>query len=1034
VSPSTGRGRIAAFALRQRRAVLLAVIGVCAAGIAAASSMPSGIYPDLRFPRIVVIAERGQDSVENVLVGVTRPLEEAVGAVPGISRVRSKTIRGACEMSIDLAPGSPASETLAQTRAAVASLLPSLPSGVKTTVELQTPAIFPVLSFDVGLDPSAMAGSLRDTADLRAWAETEVKPRLGRLDDVFRVTVQGSEERALVIEMDPDRLASAHLSLPDAVAATRAAQVVEAVGILERDHRRLQLLASNEPRTPADLADLPVAVRGEATVRLGDVATVRRGTLDPTMIVTGDGRKAVVVSVFMRVEGDVVALSDHVRTTLTEVAKEAPAGVRITPVYDQADLVRDSLASIREAIGIGMVLAVVILWAFLASWRLSLLSGLAIPISVLATFAGLRLLGQSLNLMSAGGIAVAIGLMIDDAIVVAENLARRLRSGVDRRACAREATAEVTGAVVGSSLTTVVVFLPLVLLEGVAGQFFTAMAVALSIGIFASLGVSLLLLPGLCSGPLGPKPGLRLTRGWVEAIATGHARVLGAALRHPRWTALALAAILAAGVVPSIVQKTGFLPAMDEGAFVLDYTMPVGTSLAETDSACRRIERVLGSVEGIRAFSRRTGAELGFFATEPNTGDFLVGLKPRDRRQRTSDAIVDEVRRRLEDEVPQAEVSFVRVLEDTINDLAGNPAPIEVKIFGPEYSAIRAAARGIADRLEKVPGVVDVVRDASDGTPEIEIRIDAHAAGRLGLSSTDVAEQLRMGIDGEEVGRVRTGERLIPVIARYANAVRKDPSRLAQTPVYTAVGTPIPASSVAAFLERSAPAELARENGQPLVSVEASLSGRDLGSVSRDVRALLASEPRTRGVRFELAGQAESQQRTFRNLLTVLSLAVGLVLLLLVVQFRSLRLPFVVLLAVPFALVGGLLSLRLLDLPLDVSGLMGLVMLIGLVVKNGIILLEYVAQLRAEGMPTLREALVAGSRTRLRPILMTSLTAIVALVPLALGIGAGSEIQRPLAVTIIGGLTVSTIFTLLVVPVAHLLVGEPGRDAHGAAS
>ncbi len=1022
-------GGVAGFALRQRRAIGLAAIGLCAWGAAALASLSSGIYPDLVFPRIVVVAERGEDAVDNLLVGVTRPLEAAVGGVPGVARVRSKTIRGACEMSIELAPGVPANEALAQTRAAVSSLLPSLPAGVRTTVELQTPSIFPVISFNVALDPKAVHGTIADVAELEAWTLAEVRARLSRIDDVFRVTVQGSDERAIVLEVDPARLAATHLSLSDAVRAMKDAQAIEAVGILERDHRRFQVLATSDPRTPEEFEALPLVLRDGTPLRLGDVARARKGTLDRTRIVTGDGADAVVVSVFMRAAGDVVALSDHVWETLRDVTRDAPAGVRIAPVYDQADLVRDALASIREAIGIGMVLAIAVLWAFLASPRLSLLAGLAIPISVLATFAGLRFLGQSLNLMSAGGIAVAIGLMIDDAIVVVENLARKLQAGGDRRACAREATREVTAAVVGSSLTTVVVFVPLVLLEGVVGQFFAAMAVALTLGILASLAVSLLLLPSLGAGRLGPSPGMRLTRGWVERIASAYERVLVPVLRHPRWAALALLLLLAAGVAPALEQETGFLPTMDEGAFVIDYTLPVGSSLAETDAACRRIERVLQNVPEVRAFSRRTGAELGFFATEPHTGDFLVGLVSRAARKRTSEQVVAQVRERLEREVPQAEVSFVQVLQDTINDLAGNPAPIEVRAFGPAYPELQAAARRMADALEGVPGIVDVVRDASDGSPEIDARVDGVAAVRLGLSVAEVASQMRTALEGEEVGRVRSGERLIPVIVRYPDDVRRDPARLAELPVWTAAGAAFPADAIARFVERTAPSELARENGQPVVTVSAGISGRDLGSVARDVRELLARWPRTPGVRFELAGQAQSQAHAFRNLATVLSLAVGLVLLLLVVQFRSLRLPLVVLAAVPYALVGGLLALRLMHLPLDVSGLMGLVMLVGLVVKNGIILLEYVAQLRLDCVPTLREALVRAARVRLRPILMTSLTAMVALVPLAAGLGTGSEIQRPLAVIIIGGLAVSTLLTLFVVPTAHALLGEPARDA-----
>ncbi len=1028
VQQAPGPGTIAAFALRNAKAIQFSALALCVWGVLALYLLPTGIYPDLTFPRIVVIAERGEDSVENVMIGVTRPLEEAVNAVPGLARVRSKTIRGACEMSLDFAPDTDLREALAQTRARIAALLPSLPPGVATTVEPQTPSLFPVLSFNVTLDAEEAArGPLRDGADLLQWARIELKPRLARVPDVFLVTVQGADERVILVEGDPRRMASARLSLGDLAGSIRESNAIGAVGRLERDHEQFQVLVSSELRGLDDIAGLPVATRAGVSVHLRDVAEVRSGLADRTRAVTGDGKDAVVVSLFLRNGGRITALSDRVREAIAEVSAALPAGVRIQRVYDQADLVRESIASVRDAIVLGMALAVAILWIFLGSWRLTLVASIAIPVSVLGTFAVLSALGESLNLMSLGGIAVAIGLIIDDAIVVVENIARGMRDDLDRGQSVIAATGEVVGAVVGSSLTTVVVFVPLVLFEGVVGQFFRAMAVALSLGILVSLLVSLTLTPILCAGRVGPRPGERSTRRWMDALAGAYERVIRRALRYPGLTALGLVAGACLGAWLAREQETGFLPHMDEGGFVLDYFMPVGTSLAETDGNCRSIEAVLLRTPEVLAFSRRTGAELGFFATEQFTGDFLVALKPAHSRARSSAEVVDGLREAFAREVPQIETEFVQVMEDTINDLAGNPAPIEVKVFGSEYRALQEAAATVAGKVEGIPGVVDVKSGVSFGSPEITYRLDLDAISRCGLTGEDVEAQLRMALLGEESSVLRRGEMLVPIVVRYPDRIRRDPTWLPSLPIFDRAGRVIPASLVSRVEERINVNELARENQQPLVSVTMHISQRDLGGVARDVRALLERLPRARGVRFELAGQVELQERAFRNLMVVIAIAIGLVLLLLIAQFRSYRLPAVIFLTLPFSQIGALLALRWTDTELNISACMGLLLLVGLVVKNGIILIDYTAQLRAGGGCTLEDALARAGRVRLRPILMTSLTAIMALFPLALNLGAGAELQRPLAIAVIGGLSVSTLFTLLVIPVAHLLLGEPAH-------
>jgi multidrug efflux pump subunit AcrB len=663
---------------------------------------------------------------------------------------------------------------------------------------------------------------------------------------------------------------------------------------------------------------------------------------------------------------------------------------------------------------------------------MTLIAGLAIPISVLLTLAIFPLVGESLNLMSLGGLAVAIGLIIDDAIVVIENVSRRAQAlAADaaprgRFAAISSATSEVIGAIVGSSLTTVVVFLPLSLLEGVVGQFFQSLCLALGISILASLVVSLVYTPLALLLPWFTPARATQPRRWMSGLQNGYARVAGRVLEHPWLAAIVLSATLVCAAAGLRNLPTGFLPEMDEGGFVLDYFLPVGSSLAETDAACRRIEKILLETPEVTSLSRRTGAELGFFATEQFTGDMLVGLKRASKRERSVFEVIDGLRERLAREVPQAEVEFIQVMQDTIADLAGNPQPIEVKLLGAEYPLLQRAADDVEKALGQIPGIVDVKNHVSFGSPELTWRPDALRAAQAGLSTEEIAAQTSAQLLGDVATRIQEGDRFVDVRVRYPERWRADRTVEGDGPalfVRGRDGVNVPLSSVASFARVLNENELERENLTPMVRVTAAVSGRDLGSASRAVEHAVLALERDPDVRVEFAGQAQSQKSAFRNLQQVFGIGGGLVFLLLVAQFRSIRLAIVLLLALPFGQLGGLYALRACEVPLNISSGMGLIMLVGLAVKNGIIMIEYAQQLRLDGRPEL-EAILEAARVRLRPILMTTFAAIAGLVPLALGVGAGSALQRPLAIAVIGGLFVSTLFTLIVVPLGCFVLAR----------
>ncbi len=1023
--------RIVEHARAHGRALFVLLGLLLAAGVHATSTSARSVYPQISFARIAVIAQRGEAPVRGMLAAVTRPIEQAISTVPDLVRVRSKTVRGASELNLDFRQGTDMREALALVRSRIGQA--GLPADVTLEVERQAPSLFPVLSFNVVPGPE-QAGDALARARLTDWAELELRPRIARLPDCFFVTLQSADRREYVFEADPRLLAQAGVALADLERTIASSDVVQAVGRSSSEGLQYQLLVDGRLRSSDELLLLCVPRSGAPPVALSALGRVLESTREETLVVTAGGQPGIVVSVFLRDGGRVTDLSAAVRAIEDEMRPRLPGGAHFAPVYDQSQLVDESVQGVRDAIALGALLSILVIFLFLGEWRITLVAGLSIPISVLLTLAAFPLLGESLNLMSLGGLAVAIGLVIDDAIVVGENIARKLAAlgpegahGRPVREAIAGGTAEVLGAIVGSSLTTVVVFLPLVLLEGVVGQFFRSLAVALGLSILASMLVSLVYAP-LCLLLPALTPRSSGERRWSAALRRGYARAARAVVERPLPAVVALLALLVLGIAGLGGLKTGFLPEMDEGGFVLDYNLPVGSSLAETDAACRRIERVLLDTPEVAALSRRTGAELGFFVTEPFTGDMLVGLVPRKQRQRSIFEVLDGLRGRLAREVPQAEVEFVQVMQDTINDMAGNPTPIEVKLFGADYPTLQRAADAVERELEHVPGIVDVKNHVSFGSPEISWRVDPAQAARLHLSTSEIADELSMQLLGKVATRIQEGERFVDVRLRYPDewrVPRIDPEGAA-VPLF--LGT-VPLGEVAHFVREVNENELERENQNPLVRVTASVSGTDLGSASRAVDARLAKLALDPSLRVVQGGQAESSKAAFENLLVVFAIAAGLVFLLLVLQFRSISLPLVIFLALPFGMLGGLYALRILGVALNVSSGMGLIMLVGLVVKNGIIMIEFAQDLARTGMPE-REALLEAASVRLRPILMTTVAAIAGLLPLASGLGAGSELQQPLAIAVIGGLLLSTLSTLFIVPLgcAWIATGRLARE------
>jgi len=1003
---------------RQRRFVYLVVGILSAAGIWAALRLPSAIYPELRFSRITIVAQGSPLGARQIVFSITRPLEEAVSIVPGVTRVRSHTIRGAAEIAVTFTPASDMDRALQLVRARVNQIQGALPSDLDIQIEQQTPSLFPILSYNV-------EGG--DAAALYDLARYEIKPLISRVPGVGRVDVQGSDVREIEVIADPARLIAHGISYGELADAIRRAITVQAVGRVAQDYRQYLIVTDQEAHAVADIGD--VVVRGGLHVR--DVATVQVGTEDHVRIIAGDGRPAALVNITRQLGGNSVAIADSVARIMAAIAPTLPPGVHLKPVYDQAELVRAAVHSVRDAMLIGAALAVLVLLVFLRHGRITAISATSIPLTLAITVFIMRMLGQTFNLMTLGAMAIAIGLVIDDAVVITENIARHLRltGGGDREQAIRSAVQELIWPVTTSTLTTVVVFLPLGLLQGVVGQFFAALATTLTVAVLVSLILALTIIPLLAEQfvtahevePTRAGP-LARAQAALDTLGDRYEGALRSVLRHTRRIVIAAVALVVVGIGLWRLVETGFLPEMDEGAFVLDYFTPGGTALNETDREVGIAERILAATPEIEATSRRTGAELGLFATAQNTGDIVARLQPPSRRSRDIFAVIDDVRQEITAAVPRMRIEFVQILSDVINDLAGNAKPVEIKLFGERLDSLEAYARRLEPGLDSIEGLEDLYNGVSEPSPELLMRVNQAEAGRVGLTPQEIGDVVSGALLGTHAGEIRSEDRPVAVRVRAPDSVRFDPLRLRALPVTGST----PLGSLATFTTAEARMSLERENQQQMIAMTADVSGRSLGGVMTDVRRVLAARPPPSGIRLVLGGQYESQQQAFRALLLVLLLAAVSVSAVMVVQFESFVEPLVVLLVAPVSFVGALVLLLLTKTALNVASFMGLILLVGLIVKNGIILLDFTRlRMRGEGVP-LEVAIREAARVRLRPILMTTLCTLFGLLPLALGIGAGSELQRPLALAVIGGLVLSTPITLFAVPT--LLVAIRGAD------
>lgn len=995
--------------------MLFVLAAVAAAGLAAVPGLPVSLLPNTHFPRVVVGLEAGDRPADRMVPEVTRPVEEAVRRVPGVRHLRSTTSRGSADVSVDFDWGTDMFVASLQIESAIARLLPELPAGVRFGVRRMDPTVFPVVGVSLRSDSLSLV-------ELRELAVYELAPSLSAIADVAHAAVVGGRVREIHVRLDPRRLEAAGIAPEDVKEALGAAHVVDAVGRIE-DREKLYLLVVDAPlRDLASLRELILREGPGGRLRLSDVASVEEARAPEWTRVVADGRDAVLLNVYQQPGGDTLRVADAVRERLRTFDAGGPGRVETRIWYDQSGLVRGSLGSVRDSMAVGILLAAAILWLFLRNGRLTAICVVAVPAALAGSLLILRVLGLGLNLMTLGGLAASVGLVVDDVIVVVEQIAGGVRPGaLDAGAETLRASRGLLRPLTASSAATIIIFAPLAYLTGVTGALFRPLSLTVGATLALSYAVAWggvpLLTAGLYAGG-GVKPRTGETGRWIPA----YDRLLEGLFGRPTLLMAGVAVLLGVGYAGYRGIGSELLPAMDEGGFILDYTAPAGTSLAETDRRLREVERILAEVPEVAAYSRRTGLSLGGFVTEANEGDYFVRL--RSERRRSIFEVMDEVRRRIEREVPGLEVELAQLMGDLIGDLTAVPQPIEVKLLGDDPARLREAADRVAKTVSAIPGVVGVKSGVVLAGDAVQIEVDRQRGRLLGLDPGRVARFGRMAFEGELATEVQRGERMVGIRLWTGDPHDATVESLEGLRVPVPGAASVRLGRIAGVTPVAGQPQIVREDLRDMVPVTARIAGRDLGSVMREVRQAVRGVPLGRGVEVEYGGLYREQQRSFRGLIGVLGASTLLVLVLLLYLYERFTAVLAILLVSGLAASMTFAGLWVTGTDLDISALMGLTMIVGISAEASIFFMSEWRQHAAER--SFEEGLLEAGRRRARPIVMTALAAIGALTPLALGIGEGAGMLRSLAIAIIAGLVATVPGVLVVLPVA-LLVLERGR-------
>jgi CzcA family heavy metal efflux pump len=1008
---STGSSRLGHFTTRHALAITFIAALLCAAGALSALRMSSSAFPSTYFPRIVVNVSNGIMPANEMMATVTRPIEEALKSIPGVDSILSTTTRGAAIVNVKFPWGTDMARAELYVLGRVSEIRNELPTGAVTDVSrVGFTLSYPV----VGL---SLTASDHNLMDLWKTATYTVKPLILQIPGVANVDIVGGEQPEYHVVVDPLKLQAANLALEDVSAALTRSNILASAGLMPRNYRLYLTTVDGRVHSASDIGQVVISVRGGHPIRISDVARVLHAPAPNYVRVTAQGQPAVLFDIETHTHASILAVDSALKAEMRQLHRQLPPDMHLKVVYDQSTFVRESTTNVWEAVFFGLILSIVILYLFLKNWGGVWTAIVTIPICVLVTIAVMKLAGLSFNMMTLGGIAASIGLIIDDAIVVVEAMCHRVAQGVPRLTGIHEAIGEILGALIGSTLTPVVVFLPLAFLDGLAGDFFRALGITMVVALLISLLLALTLTPSLAAW---------LIRGRVPADDGGGfvlRRVLQVyeaaarwALRHAGVALLACAIMLLGTVLLYRHLETGFLPEFDEGGFNIDVTAPPGANLAESSRVLDQAEEVIRADRDVESYSRRLGAQLGPFLKDTNVASYLIVL--RGTRQATTDAVMDRLRHELDRRFPMMRWDFHGYLDDLIEDIQLAPYPIEVKLFSPDLHWLESAAPRVEEQLKRIPGLIETFDGFTVSGPAIDLKVRRTEAQRFGLTAQDIADAVRTALLGSVSSYVLQGDRVMGVRVLMNPHNVDELSRLRNLRLRTPAGATVRLDQVAAVEAQPDEVQLNRDNLRQDDIVSARLEGIDLGTAMREVHATLSRDAWLPPGTVQYGGVYQLQQQSFRNLLAVLVSAVLLVFTVLVIEFRSFYEPIAIVFGAVLALLGTMLGLWIGGVTLNIVSYLGAIIGVGIVAKNGVLVLDYYRQLRAEGVE-LVEALVQAGHRRLRPVLMTSLAAALGMLPLAYGAGAGAQMLQPLGVAVMGALFFSVALSLIATPVAY---------------
>lgn len=993
-------------------------------GIFVYSSLQTSLFPEITFPKIKIIADAGLQPVDKMMVTVTKPLEDAIKRVPDLDYVRSTTSRGSCEISAYMNWNANVDLSLQRIESQIAQIQNNLPPGVQITAERMNPSILPVIGYTLETNSSS-----RTPIDMKMLALYTIKPFLSQVQGVSEVRIIGGKQKEYWLTLNPQKMSSLGITPEMLALSLNQTNFIQSNGYLS-DYRLLYLSVTDATvHTLDDLKNLIIYNNGKRIVQLKDISEI---TISPGVEYTkinANGREGLLVAIIKQPNANLISVSNEMAKKVAELQKTLPQGVTIRPYYIQADFVKDAVKSVTDSLWIGLALAIIVAIIFLRSIKASSTILITIPVTICLALIVMYAMGYTLNIMTLGAIAAAIGLIIDDAIVVVEQIHRSHEEHPDEpsKTVVQKAISYLLPAMIGSSLSTIVIFIPFELMSGVAGAYFKVMTNTMIITLVCSFFVTWICLPVIYLLLTREKPKTQKSKKEEKAHAVKKQKWVSFFIHKPY---ISFIIVLLFGVsiwliLPKL--QTGFLPAMDEGSIVLDYNSPPGTSLEETDRMLRQVEKIITSVPEVSAYSRRTGTQMGFFITEPNRGDYLIQLKK--KRKRTTEEVISELRQRIEATQPALTVDFGQVIMDMLGDLMTSVQPIEIKIFGDDITKLHQLSQQTADIISKIQGTADVFDGIIIAGPSVTVIPNTAALAQYGITPQSLQTQMQLSLQGVQISNGILEKEQLSVIRIKYPGNHSTIDGLKQMKIFSPAGKLIQITQVASIQLNPGDAEIERENLQSMGVVTSRLDNRDLGSVMKDIQSKVTSQlTLPQGYHVEYGGAYSQQQQSFHELLMILITSSLLVFGVILFLFRDFLVALTILILAVLGIAGSYVALYITNTPLNVGSYTGLIMIVGIIGENAIFTyLQFQESLRENN--DVDESVVYSISTRLRPKLMTALGAIIALMPLALGIGTGAELHQPLAIAVIGGFIAALPLLLIVLPSILRIISKRKAEA-----